>query len=157
MPKYSGPYCSTVKEWPIADRQLRVRHLMSQVRRLNRMMHGRIKPMHLDVSVAQLTVLRLMAESGPMRMSDVAREVGLSASSVTGLFDRLEAEGFIERRRSREDRREVTVLLTAQAHHMLEEANARIVREVERLFAPLTDEDLETITRLIAKLAPDED
>ncbi len=128
---------------------------MSQVRRLNRMMHGRVKPMHLDVSVAQLTVLRLMAEHGPMRMSDVAREVGLSASSVTGLFDRLEAEGYIERRRSQEDRREVTVLLTDEARRMLEDANARIVREVERLFAPLSDEDLETITRLIAKLVQD--
>ena len=130
---------------------------MSQVRRLNRMMHGRLKPMHLDVSVAQLTVLRLMAEHGPLRMSDVAREVGLSASSVTGLFDRLEAEGYIERRRSREDRREVSVVLTERARGMLEEANAQIVREVERLFAPLSDEDLETITRLIAKLVQDEE
>ncbi len=125
---------------------------MSQVRRLNRMMHGRLKPMHLDVSVAQLSVLRLVAEQGPMRVSDVAREVGLSASSVTGLFDRLEADGYIERRRGQEDRREVTVHLTDEARRMLEEAQAQIVIEVERLFAPLSDEDLETITRLIAKL-----
>ncbi len=130
---------------------------MSQVRRLNRMMHGRFKPMHLDVTVAQLTVLRLMADSGPMRVSDVAREIGLSASSVTGLFDRLEAEGYVERRRGQEDRREVTVRLTDVARRILDDTQAQIVTEVERLFAPLSDEDLETITRLIAKLVQDQD
>lgn len=130
---------------------------MSQVRRLNRMLHGRFKPMHLDISVAQLTVLRLLSETGPLRVSDVAREVGLSASSVTGLFDRLEAEGFVERRRSQEDRREVTVLLTGEARRMLEDTNAQIATQLERLFAPLSDGDLETITRLIAKLVPDEE
>jgi len=130
---------------------------MSQVRRLNRKMHGRIKPMHLDVSVAQLTVLRLVAESGPMRATDVAREIGLSASSVTGLVDRLESEGFIERRRSQEDRREVSVVLTDEARRMLDEAQDRIVNEVERLFAPLSDEELDTITRLIAKLVSDQE
>jgi len=130
---------------------------MSQVRRLNRMMHGRFKPMHLDVTVAQLTVLRLMADSGPMRVSDVAREIGLSASSVTGLFDRLEAEGYVERRRGQEDRREVTVRLTDVARRILDDAQAQIVTEVERLFAPLSDEDLETITRLIAKLVQGQD
>ena len=130
---------------------------MSQVRRLNRMMHGRLKPVHLDISVAQLGVLRLLAETGPMRTTDVAREIGLSASSVTGLFDRLEAEGHIERRRSREDRREVTVLLTDEARRMLDVTHAQIVAEVERLFAPLSDEDIDTITRLIAKLVHDEE
>ncbi len=129
---------------------------MSQVRRLNRIMHGRVKPVHLDLSMAQITVLRLLAEMGPMRVTDLAREIGLSASSVTGLIDRLEAEGHIERRRSQEDRREVTVVLTDAARHMLEVANAAIVAEVERLFAPLHDGDLETITRLIAKLVDSE-
>ena len=125
---------------------------MSHVRRLNRIMHGRVRPMHLDLSVAQISVLRLLAETGPLRVTDLAREIGLSASSVTGLIDRLEAEGHIERRRSLEDRREVTVVLTDAARHMLDVANAQIVAEVERLFAPLSDADIETITGLIAKL-----
>ena len=134
------------------DRQQQVRHLMSQVRRLNRIMHGSSKPMHIDLTIAQLAVLRLLAETGPLRVGDLARELGLSASSVTGLIDRLEADGHVIRERSREDRREVSVRLTGDAHRLLEEANARIVQQVEKLFAPLSDEDLDTITRLIAKL-----
>jgi DNA-binding MarR family transcriptional regulator len=125
---------------------------MRQVRRLSRMMHSRTKPLGVDATIAQLSVLRTLEEFGPMRASDLARETGLTASSITGQLDRLEAEGYVERRRSREDRREVTVHLTPPALSMLREAHERIEAEVAQLFSNLSDEELETIESIIAKL-----
>ncbi len=134
------------------DRVEHVRHVMRQVRRLSRMMHSRTKPLGVDATIAQLSVLRTLEEFGPMRASDLARETGLTASSITGQLDRLEAEGYVERRRSREDRREVTVHLTPPALSMLREAHERIEAEVAQLFSNLSDEELETIESIIAKL-----
>jgi DNA-binding MarR family transcriptional regulator len=125
---------------------------MRQVRRLNRRMHNRIKPIGIDVTLAQLALLRTLEDMGSMRATDLAHLIGLSASSLTGQIDRLEAEGYVERRRSREDRREVEVSLTPLAVQVLQETQARVTAEVEELFAALTDEEIETVTAIIDKL-----
>lgn len=125
---------------------------MRQVRTLNRRIHGRLRPLGVDVTMAQLSVLRILAETGPTRATDLARQTGLSASSITGLIDRLETEEYVERHRSREDRREVEVRLTPHAVSMLQEERARLEQEVGQLFSALTDEELETVEAIIAKL-----
>jgi len=139
------------------DRQQQVRQLMIELRRLNRLMRARTSTLRHEFTPAQMTVLHLLAERGAMRASDLAHETGLSASSMTGLLDRLETEQMVERRRGQEDRREVAVRMTERATAMLEEAHAEIEREIEHLFAPLSDEELAAIVRLSHKLSQGDD
>jgi DNA-binding MarR family transcriptional regulator len=61
-----------------------------------------------------VSALRVMLALGrkPLFMGDAADATDSSTASVTGLIDRLEEKGFVERRRSRADRRSIEVALT---------------------------------------------
>jgi DNA-binding MarR family transcriptional regulator len=61
-----------------------------------------------------VSALRVMLALGrkPLFMCDAAEAVDSTSANVTGLIDRLEAQGYVERRRSREDRRSIELGLT---------------------------------------------
>ncbi len=115
-------------------------------------MHGRVKPIGADVTIGQISLLHTLQEMGPLRATDLAHEIGLSASSMTGQIDRLEAEGYVVRHRSSEDRREVVVSLTPLAARVLGESQERMAEELDELFSALSDEEIETVAAIIAKL-----
>ena len=64
------------------------------------------------VSSSQLACIIALHDHGPMPLSQVAKEILVDSSTVTGLIDRLERKGFVERSRSSLDRRIITVSLT---------------------------------------------
>jgi DNA-binding MarR family transcriptional regulator len=61
----------------------------------------------------QCQVLRLLSPGAPMPMRRLAEQLGCDASNVTGIVDRLEARGLVERRAAGHDRRVRTLALTA--------------------------------------------
>ena len=63
--------------------------------------------------MAQLHILYTLQRNGEMPMSRLAEVLNVSLSNATGLIDRIEERGFIERTRVPEDRRIVLVRVTA--------------------------------------------
>lgn len=68
---------------------------------------GRLVQGH--VSLSQMHVLWLLQHHGEMSMSRLAELLDVSLSNATGLIDRMEEHGFIERVRVPDDRRVVLV------------------------------------------------
>ncbi len=62
-----------------------------------------------QVSQAQMHVLWLLQHHGEMAMSRLAELLGVSLSNATGIIDRMEEHGFVERVRVPDDRRLVLV------------------------------------------------
>jgi DNA-binding MarR family transcriptional regulator len=73
------------------------------------------------VSMAQLHVLWLLQHHGEMPMSRLAELMGVSLSNATGLIDRMEDHGLIERLRVPDDRRLVMVRPAAAGLRALSE------------------------------------
>ncbi|MEA2632402.1 MAG: hypothetical protein QOE66_2621 [Chloroflexota bacterium] len=73
------------------------------------------------ISMAQLHVLHLVESHGEMAMSRLADMLDVSLSNATGLIDRVEERGFVERIRVPADRRIVMVRLTPAGVQMLDE------------------------------------
>lgn len=73
------------------------------------------------ISMAQLHVLHLVESHGEMAMSRLADMLDVSLSNATGLIDRVEERGFVERIRVPADRRVVMVRLTPAGVQMLDE------------------------------------
>lgn len=65
------------------------------------------------LTAPQLVVLQSLRQRGELAPSAIARVVSLSQATVTSILDRLEAQKFVERRRSESDRRVVLVGLTS--------------------------------------------
>jgi DNA-binding MarR family transcriptional regulator len=66
----------------------------------------------LDLSPVQCHVLHLIEPDRPLPMRRLADTLGCDASNVTGLVDRLEARGLVQRRPSSADRRVKELQLT---------------------------------------------
>jgi DNA-binding MarR family transcriptional regulator len=64
------------------------------------------------LSMAQLDVLRRLLANGPTPMSPLAERMNCEASNLTGLVDRLEVRGLVERRLDPDDRRVRVLALT---------------------------------------------
>jgi DNA-binding MarR family transcriptional regulator len=80
--------------------------------------------LRLGISMAQLNILFTLQREGEMPMSRLADMLNVSLSNATGLIDRIEERGFVERSRVPEDRRIVLIRVTPAGMRMLEEVDA---------------------------------
>ncbi len=70
---------------------------------------------HAGLRPADLEVLGVIEQHGPLTAGRLGEATGLSPAAVTGLIDRLEGAGVAERRRDAADRRRVLVAVSAGA------------------------------------------
>jgi DNA-binding MarR family transcriptional regulator len=70
----------------------------------------------------QLWAIKMIAESAPLRVSELAAKMYLHPATVVGILDRLEGSGLVIRVRSREDRRVVHVELTQAGRELVHRA-----------------------------------
>lgn len=66
------------------------------------------------VTVPQLSCLLRVVEAGPLTHKALAADIDLSASTLVGIVDRLEAKGLVRRERSSRDRRQVLISATEE-------------------------------------------
>lgn len=110
--------------------------------------------MHAVVAAHDLTpplfgVLRVLSD--PASMSDVADRLSCDASYVTGLADRLEERGLVERRPQPADRRVKQLALTDEGRR----AREMLLDELgvsRQAFPELDDEEVDTLVRLLRKI-----
>ncbi len=67
-----------------------------------------------NISFAQFFLLSYLATSKELTMTDIARKMGHSTAAATGLVDRLEKLGYMERTHAVDDRRKVLVRITSK-------------------------------------------
>jgi MarR family transcriptional regulator, organic hydroperoxide resistance regulator len=80
-----------------------------------------------DLSAPQAKALRYLAAAGPAPMREVAASLQCDASNVTGIVDRLERRGLVERRPGSDDRRVKYLLLTSRGHEVARRLWARVL------------------------------
>lgn len=77
----------------------------------------------------------------------------IDPSSMVSVIDELEELGLAERRLHPTDRRKHAVHLTDQGGATLERARASAMKTAKEVFAPLDQAEVETLRRLLRKLA----
>lgn len=97
---------------------------------------GRIAQAH-DVSIVQVRLFGILRDRRPT-ITELATFLQLDKSSVTGLVDRAEDRGLVERIASPVDRRSVQVALTPTGREVFERARASFEAELEDLVAELS-------------------
>ena len=88
--------------------------ILKSLRRIIRAVDIHSKKLNKDYNVTtpQMICLYVIAQSSGITQLELAREVDLGASTVTGVLDRLEAKGLVTRTRQVPDRRKVLVTIT---------------------------------------------
>ncbi len=91
-----------------------------------------------DVSYAQFFLLGYLAKEDCLTMSDIAKKMGHSTAAATGLVDRLEKLGYVQRQHAADDRRKVMVKITSQGERLVSHLRGGIEDGVSKL---LSDRD----------------
>ena len=98
-------------------------------------------------------VMTLIAAHPGSAQKDLVTRSLIDPSSMVAVIDELESMGLAERRPHPEDRRKHAVYLTARGRDTLERAQEVAGTMAQGVFAPLDKDELETLRRLLRKLA----
>jgi len=94
-------------------------------------------------STTQFMVLGLLEraqESGPCTISLIAGKIGIDPATVVRTVDSLEKRGLVERRRDKQDRRQVFVEFTEAGHVALMEAHQQFITRIRAVFLAMSAE-----------------
>ncbi|MFD7321145.1 MarR family winged helix-turn-helix transcriptional regulator [Streptomyces sp. NPDC059875] len=101
----------------------------------------------LGLTYPQYLVMLVLWEHGELPVKGIGERLRLDSGTLSPLLKRLEAAGYVERRRSAEDERSVTARPTAEGAALREKALG-----VPRRIAAATGMELEEIRSLRARL-----
>lgn len=102
-----------------------------------------------ELTFGQMRLLFLLSKHGPSPMSRVAEWLAVGLPAASGVVERVERHGLIERQHRLDDRRVVECQLTAAGRELIEEI-AGIQRSVLReTLAVLTEGELAMLARLL--------
>lgn len=104
------------------------------------------------VSSSQYTVLNALMENEGFSLSEVGRRVALDKPAVTGLVDRLEKSGLVERRRTSADRRVIQLFLTERGRELAGETEQVGVRVDEELVSVLSESELGHLRQMLNRI-----
>ncbi len=104
-----------------------------------------------DLFPPQLMVLKALDRPRPMR--EVAETMACDSSNLTGITDRLEERGLVQRTADEKDRRVKLLVLSKEGERLRREVVGRLNQPPAAIDA-LSDRDLETLQRLLRKALP---
>ncbi len=136
---------ATTKQTPAAEAWALLQQLMMGQR--TRML---TVASEFDLAPAQILALKVLEPGQPRAMSDLAGALHCDNSNVTGIVDRLEDRGLVERRPNPQDRRVKMLEVTPEGAALRKQLRDRLSRPPEA-FAGLSDEDARTLRDVLAR------
>jgi DNA-binding MarR family transcriptional regulator len=94
-----------------------------------------------NISFAQFFLLGYLATSKEMTMTDIARKMGHSTAAATGLVDRLEKLGYMERTHAVDDRRKVLVRITSRGIELVSRLRDELQNQIADAMSETASED----------------
>lgn len=104
-----------------------------------------------DLSPVQCHVLHLLEPGQPVPMGRLAETLACDASNVTGLVDRLESRGLLQRQPSAADRRVKVLVLTPSGARVRVQLQKRLAAPPDP-FRRLSTADQRALVRILERL-----
>jgi MarR family transcriptional regulator, organic hydroperoxide resistance regulator len=102
-----------------------------------------------QTTVVQLSVLRVLSKRPQMSLSELAKELLLSNSTMSGVIDRLVAGGLVNRDRAKDDRRSIVLKLTELGKEKQREAfgeHSSLAKKLSKILE-IPEDDLQHLLR----------
>lgn len=137
------------QEWPNPSQRI-----LHSIRRITRAVDLYSKKLVLDfgITAPQLMVLDEIVAKGAMMVRSVAAEIHLSASTLVGIVDRLEAKGLAHRERTAPDRRKVLVVPTEAGRSLVARAPSALQGTLAEALKHLPHAEQMTIAMSLEKV-----
>jgi DNA-binding MarR family transcriptional regulator len=102
-------------------------------------LHSRHVTRLVGLTTSQLILLKVVRDQKLSTISELANMISLSQATLTSILDRLEAQGYVLRERSAQDKRKVQVHITEVGREVLEMAPEPLQDTFIRQFSALKD------------------
>jgi DNA-binding MarR family transcriptional regulator len=106
-----------------------------------------------ELTLSQFHVLAALSEQSELRIGELALAAGVAPPTATRMLQGLERDGIVKRLSSSEDRRAVSVRLTAKGRRLLDDKRALIAEKRRSLYESLSAAEREQAQQLLARLA----
>lgn len=107
-------------------------------RRIHRYYESELAP--FNITPVQFYVLSVLWDKDELKFKDLALRLDMDGSTLTGILDRMETRGFIERKTDPEDRRSILVFLTDKSKEIRPDMII-IARDLDQKFRNKISED----------------
>jgi DNA-binding MarR family transcriptional regulator len=137
------------------DREAAIARIMSARRRMTHLFAFTMSDPLLtaNLTMPQFRVLLVLALRGGAAMHDLARTMGVSLATITGIVYRLNTAGLVTRREDSRDRRVRWIELTPAGQNLVDGIVAAGAANQRRLLDRLSLDDLGILERAFALLA----
>lgn len=105
-----------------------------------------------NVSYAQFFLLGYLAKEDYLTMTDISKKMGHSTAAATGLVDRLEKLGYVQRLHAADDRRKVMVQITRKGIEMVNRLRNSIADSIAEIMAAQESGEDESIQPIYSQL-----
>jgi DNA-binding MarR family transcriptional regulator len=132
--------------------------LTDLLRQINKEISRRLTPIFRQkkLSIAEISILMRINRKPACRATELATMIGIPTSTVTGMLDRLEKRGLLERRQDPRDRRSVLIAATSETREFVATLMTPMENMLHKAFRAMPDtrtrrlvQDLQFILRIL--------
>lgn len=109
-----------------------------------------------DVTLPRFDLLSTLERKEGQTLAALSRQMLVTAGNLTGLVDRAERDGLVERRAVSGDRRATHVYLTPRGKKLLSDAQRRHAARIEARLAAIPKAELERLSQTLDKILDEE-
>lgn len=100
----------------------------------------------------RVQLMALLMENGPMMMSALRNELGVTATNITALVDALEKDRMVARKAHPRDRRATMIEITPKAEKRMTESCSEFKERVSELFSGFTPAEQQQFRHLLERM-----
>jgi DNA-binding MarR family transcriptional regulator len=123
-------------------------YLYTESRRITKGLAGRY-----GLTGPQLAVIKMLEPVGMLSLSELSSLIRARNSTVTGIVDRMERDGWVTRRRSDADRRVINIELTEKGQKLAAGISIEPVQIFRQVLSELSARDAADLRRILNRLA----
>ncbi|KOO43445.1 MarR family winged helix-turn-helix transcriptional regulator [Priestia koreensis] len=129
--------------------------LWRQLLRVNREFKQALQHMneHTAISNSGIAIIFKLENEEKMKMNEIADYLGITLGSATSMIDKLEKHDIVERTRSKEDRRIVSVQLTERGREVLEKIRQYFTDEAKTIFHSLPEDQIANMLGTVEQIS----
>ena len=106
----------------------------------------------MNLTPPQFDVIATLANQPPMTCKTLGEKTLITKGTLTGILDRLEVKGIIERKSNEEDGRSQKIILSSTGQEIFEHAFPRHMQHLETAFNQLSSREMINLTNSLKQL-----
>ena len=110
------------------------------------------KVSELNLTSVQAMVLGFLTEEDQISSSELGKRAELDSATLTGILDRLEAAGFLERKSNPDDRRSIHIHLTPKGRALGRETTELLITANREFLQMLNEKQIKELFSIIQTL-----